>query len=810
MNAKFTRVIFLFMTFVSFSAGATDYYVSKEGNDDNAGTEAEPFLTISKAASIATAGDVVYIMGGVYRETVTPPRSGTEGNPIVFQGVPGEAVIISAMEVVDGFVLDKGSIYKTTIDWDLGQRMFVLSENGPLDLARWPNNTDGDRFTLNAENNTGGSDRNSTQTGYLLSDNIPDLPWENGGSLFFFGASRWFGWKFPVTKTSAGRVDWSSTHPANAQWIVEAHAPGSFSSIPGEFFLEGIKEALDYENEWYFDSSTKALYLQLPGGAKPADGSIQVSKRENVININLKNHIEFRNLAVVGGSILMNGDNNRLYQVSSFYGAMTRGSNLTGLFSNLGAININWKSSTESHKNNIIEKCEIAYSDASGIRARGENTIIRNNYIHDCNYLGTYDAPLLPRGGFGFKITNNIITRGGRDAIQIVARKSEVAYNDISQSNLIADDCGLLYTINDQLDSMLIHHNWFHDAHGRGDLYKATGIYLDNDASDVRVFRNVVWNVEWTNIQMNWDCHNIDVFNNTFIEGSATMGAWHKEGTSFSDVVVWNNLSDNSDWEPQSDKQNNITYTTSPFVSRATLDFSPKEGSEAIDAGREIDKFTDGFVGAAPDVGAYELGDDWVPGVDWDINSGPNNICYGLSGELCNQVIANEIKISPTTVTLLSIGDTVTLKVNILPSNTSNKTVVWSSDNEDIATVDENGVVTAVATGEAKIKATTTIGGLEAEAVIIVGSILSTELSIAKSYIYPNPTTSNSPLILGLGNKNLSVQVTILDTTGRVLQRLSGSDQLIIQTDQLTNTGLYICKLQFKDGSYEVLKFVIE
>ncbi len=613
---------------------ATDYYVAKNGDDNNPGTQAEPFLTISKAASVAQAGDVVNIMSGTYRETVTPPRSGMAGSPIVFQGAPGEKVIISAMEVVNGFTQDAGSIYKTTLNWDLGQRMFVIHDNTLLDLARWPNNIDGDRFTIDAKWNTGGSDRTNTSSGYLLSNEIPNLPWENGGSLFFFGDSRWFAWKLPVSSTSPGRIDWENNQAPGNHWVIGAHAPGRL----GEFFLEGIKEALDYENEWYFDPTTRELFVQLPGGQQPSDGTIQVARRENVINISNKNYIEFRDLAVMGGSIQMNGDNNKLYQVSSFYGGMTRGSQSHGLFTRVAAITIGWKGSNVYHQNNVIEKCEIAYNDATGIRVIGGNTLIKNNYIHDCNYLASYDAPILPRDGVTTSVIGNTITRAGRDCIQIINKGSEVAYNDISHSNLIADDCGLLYTINTNLD-IDIHHNWFHDAEGRGSLYKATGIYLDNDASKVRVYRNVVWNVEWTNIQINWNGIDIDIFNNTFIDGSATMGAWHKPGTAFSNVNVWNNLSDKSDWEPQSDKQNNVTYTSDPFVDKQAYNFIPKSGSEAIDAGRVIAGITDGFAGTAPDVGAYEANDNWVPGVDWDINAGPNDLCYGLPGEPCNQAV---------------------------------------------------------------------------------------------------------------------------------------------------------------------------
>ena len=38
------------------------------------------------------------------------------------------------------------------------------------------------------------------------------------------------------------------------------------------------------------------------------------------------------------------------------------------------------------------------------------------------------------------------------------------------------------------------------------------------------------------------------------------------------------------------------------------LDFRLREGSAAVDAGCELPTLTDGFTGAAPDLGAYERG----------------------------------------------------------------------------------------------------------------------------------------------------------------------------------------------------------
>ena len=72
------------------------YYVSTSGSDSNPGTSALPWRTINKAARVASAGETVYVRGGVYAEQVSLSRSGTASAPIDFQAAPNETPVISA------------------------------------------------------------------------------------------------------------------------------------------------------------------------------------------------------------------------------------------------------------------------------------------------------------------------------------------------------------------------------------------------------------------------------------------------------------------------------------------------------------------------------------------------------------------------------------------------------------------------------------------------------------------------------------------------------------------------------------------
>lgn len=54
----------------------------------------------------------------------------------------------------------------------------------------------------------------------------------------------------------------------------------------------------------------------------------------------------------------------------------------------------------------------------------------------------------------------------------------------------------------------------------------------------------------------------------------------------------------------------------------------------------------------------------------------------------------------------IQIGCTFTIKAEVLPENATDKTLVWHSADESIASVDANGQVTAIALGETKISVT--------------------------------------------------------------------------------------------------------
>jgi len=88
---------------------------------------------------------------------------------------------------------------------------------------------------------------------------------------------------------------------------------------------------------------------------------------------------------------------------------------------------------------------------------------------------------------------------------------------------------------------------------------------------------------------------------------------------------------------------------------------------------------------------------------------------------------------SPTSVSIEK-GKTATLSVSVAPSNATNKTVSWSSDDTSVATV-SNGIVTGKAVGTAVISATTQDGSYSVSFTVSVTSPVANE-AVATSAVW--------------------------------------------------------------------------
>ena len=132
------------------------------------------------------------------------------------------------------------------------------------------------------------------------------------------------------------------------------------------------------------------------------------------------------------------------------------------------------------------------------------------------------------------------------------------------------------------------------------------------------VDHNLIYDV-WLPVYLNADSQNNIVCNNTLyatVYGTACFQACG-DGTG---TVLANNIYCNRTFIPGTKytSSHNLDEKVDPlFVDPTALDFQLQPGSRAKDAGMMIHPYTEGFVGSAPDIGAFEYGaKPWIAGAN--------------------------------------------------------------------------------------------------------------------------------------------------------------------------------------------------
>ena len=591
----------------TLSVLSAEYHVAKNGSQTNNGTESSPFLTIANAAEVAEAGDIVYVHEGTYRETLQPQNAGTDGNPITFTVFDNDEVIISGTNKIESWSHEGDNIYKADVTMPLGVEENALFYNSKvMDIARWPNNIDNDLYTPDYKFVTSGDGSH-----IVYDDGILDIDW-SGGYMWYLGGHSGASWTREITSSTATQVNYTTVDIT--KWPFDPHNPTvKRNDQYGIFYLFGVKEALDYQREWYYDATEEEVFFKAPNGENPSNGIVEYTARTEAVNLS-KAYVIVDGFTIMGAKVKLR-DNTTLRNCKVQYGAV-RIDDLANTSAQIYSASVMLIGS-----NILVEKNVIEYGSTNGILITSGNSAtnntIQNNIVRYFNTIGNHSSPIRS-GAVGSKILNNTIYTTGRDGIYSSGTDCEIAYNDVSDCMRMNNDGGIFYTVgNENRKNSTIHHNWFHDSQGPDYADgRVAGIYLDNNSKGWDVYNNVVSNITWSGIQINWDNWYLKIYNNTLWGVEEGMGRW-ENGYTLDDVEVINNYTSIEPWISTT-ASNNITDENSPFVDAAANDFRPKSGSSLIDAGAVLAGYTDGFKDASPDVGAYEFGGtNWKAGADW-------------------------------------------------------------------------------------------------------------------------------------------------------------------------------------------------
>jgi parallel beta-helix repeat protein len=470
--ALYLKSIFLFSIFLVFSSlagNATIYYVSTSGNDSNSGTSPDkPWKSLTKVNNFSPQqGDqILFNRGDEWVGTITVSASGSSGNPVVYGAYgTGSNPKIYGSEEITGWTLHSGNIYKATVNSAIEQ-LFV--NNSRARLARYPN------------------------SGYFLTTSVQSTTQftskELNSGINYKGAT-WIG------RTTAFTMYNRNVAGSSSQTITLESSPSYGLGVNKGFFLANKLEFLDQAGEWYYEPSTKTVYLWAPNGDTPSNYQVRGSTSAYGVNISGKNYIVIKDFDILHSSntgVYINNanyitiDNNRIFSPDLF------------------GIHMPSNSNSPVFKNNYI------YQAGGGIRCFGTSATITDNIVEDTGLHQNINKTVFTHDNFGTAIYSrnnspviqyNRILNAGYDGINWKGTKGSIKYNFVNGACQVLDDGGGIYTYNKGVPTASagseVMYNIVLNVHGNRvgytDSYNpAYGIYMDNETTGVTVKNNTV------------------------------------------------------------------------------------------------------------------------------------------------------------------------------------------------------------------------------------------------------------------------------------------------------------------------------
>ena len=168
------------------------------------------------------------------------------------------------------------------------------------------------------------------------------------------------------------------------------------------------------------------------------------------------------------------------------------------------------------------------------------------------------------------------------------------------------------------------------------------------------------------------------------------------------------------------------------------------------------------------------------------------------------------VSLDKTAITLAE-GETQTLTATIAPDNATDKSVTWSSSDEAIAKVDQNGKVTAVKAGTATITVTTTDGGKTATcAVTVIAKVASVSLDKTSMTLTVGETQTLTATVAPDNAQDKSVTwsssdatVATVDQDGKVTAVKAGTATITVTTTDGGKTATCAVTVQAATGGNE-------
>ena len=510
------KVLLTYILIFSFShvLAQTTYYVapaSSGGDNNNAGTLAAPFETLQYAVNQLTAGDILYIREGVYRETITIDEDGTSGNLITIQNYNNEVVTIDGTVDVTGTWSSYGSVsgaYQlSSYSTDITQ-LFVDDE--PMVNARWPNAQfyDDSIFSHStwAQGDEGDdANPNSVEGSLQIDEDVFDpgsLDLNNSIGILNIGSF----------KTETVKITGHTQNGAADDVITYGYTGGTdadysttYKDKHHYYFFEGKLDFLDTNNEWFHDKTNNILYLVTDNGLNPSTTgrTIKAKTTDYRVTFNGANYITFKGINFFATTIdIQNSDNLSIEECNFYFPSASK--RMLGLTNGLGSTSVTSINGTSD--NNTIKKCLFENAEGEALVIRGDNNTIENNYFHHIDWSASDLNGLMVTiycTGNSNTFTKNTIHTTGASATVLPGTASTFSYNKVTNTGLLQSDGAVFQGTKNYVEGSNVHHNFIYDTEKYAFRYDAPGGDASVAGSYGRMHHNIADNTNGLMIKGN-------------------------------------------------------------------------------------------------------------------------------------------------------------------------------------------------------------------------------------------------------------------------------------------------------------------
>ncbi len=512
-------------------ARGAELYVSPAGDDGHTGLGPEPaqaLRTIQAGVNKLQPGDTLFIRGGVYRETVTFPRSGEAGRPLTLKAYPGEKPLVSGCDPVGGWTRGPGAIWEAPMPWTLGLgRNQVFAGGEVLVEARFPHTpapglempvaglsplwpTFGE-FSIP-------KDTGKQQPGRIVSKLLDGQPADFWKGALYYGLhyEAWCGQTGVIESSKAGEI--SVGERTNGWWFT-----GEYAQEDGRGMIVGHMHALTQPGEWVWQDNVLHLIPRAEGEPR----EVEAKRRQLAFDLSGRQHIRVEGLSVKAASVRMDGSAWCTFERCdlSYISHFTRQFGMGQVENGRDTIKSGETGIFVGGHDNAFLSCSVRISAGAGFHLRGYHHTIHNCLIDEVDYTSHYlNAITDAVGDFGdyenflvggHVITYNTMCNAGRHFFNFYGNGCSLssrdrgptdymatlfAHNHLYNGMLQTRDAGFLtgyYCSGGTLDGLnsQVVCNVLHDDY---DLFAmrigALGpIYLDAGTCNVDVKSNLLW-----------------------------------------------------------------------------------------------------------------------------------------------------------------------------------------------------------------------------------------------------------------------------------------------------------------------------